>query len=75
MGTQSHETELIIKGNPQWPQAFYPTTREFNLTKGDEILTRCTYSSLGKSTFTYAGEINFQLQWVHFLIKMMTSFF
>lgn len=25
------------------------------MTKGDEILMRCTYSSLGKNTFTYAG--------------------
>ena len=45
----------MIKGNPQWPQAFYPTKREFLLDKGDEIMTRCTYSSLGKSTYTYAG--------------------
>jgi peptidylamidoglycolate lyase len=53
---QTHETELIIKGNPQWPQAFYPTTREFQMAKGDEILARCTYSSLGKSTYTYSGK-------------------
>ncbi|KAI9562633.1 hypothetical protein GHT06_010087 [Daphnia sinensis] len=52
---QTKATELIAKGNPQWPQAFYPTTREFAMTKGDEILMRCTYSSLGKNTFTYAG--------------------
>ncbi|EFX78165.1 hypothetical protein DAPPUDRAFT_225477 [Daphnia pulex] len=52
---ETRGTELIVKGNPQWPQAFYPTTREFTMTKGDEILMRCTYSSLGKSTFTYAG--------------------
>ena len=45
----------MVKGNPQWPQAFYPTTRQFTMSKGDEILMRCTYSSLGKNTFTYAG--------------------
>jgi len=55
LSIQTGGTELIAKGNPQWPQAFYPTTREFTMTKGDEILMRCTYSSLGKSTFTYAG--------------------
>lgn len=45
----------MIKGNPQWPQAFYPTTREFSVAKGDEILIRCTYSSLGKDTYTRSG--------------------
>uniref|UniRef100_A0A0P6GTR0 peptidylglycine monooxygenase n=1 Tax=Daphnia magna TaxID=35525 RepID=A0A0P6GTR0_9CRUS len=52
---KTHGTELMIKGNPQWPQAFYPTTREFSVAKGDEILIRCTYSSLGKDTYTRSG--------------------
>ncbi len=45
----------MIKGNPQWPQSFYPTTTEFIMESGDWIMARCSYSSLGKSTHTYTG--------------------
>ncbi|KAK0055292.1 alpha-amidating enzyme precursor 1 [Biomphalaria pfeifferi] len=35
----------IGKGNPQWPQTFYPVTNKIEVKNGDYLLGRCTYDS------------------------------
>ncbi|XP_050402330.1 peptidyl-glycine alpha-amidating monooxygenase B isoform X1 [Patella vulgata] len=46
---------LIGKGNPQWPQAFYPTNQEIEIKPGDSLIARCTFNSTGRDRRTYAG--------------------
>ncbi|KAG8189106.1 hypothetical protein JTE90_028649 [Oedothorax gibbosus] len=36
---------LLAKGNPQWPQAFYPMERKHTITTEDVMAARCTYNS------------------------------
>ncbi|XP_055943304.1 peptidylglycine alpha-amidating monooxygenase-like isoform X2 [Argiope bruennichi] len=36
---------MLAKGNPQWPQAFYPMNRKHTITNGDILAARCTYNS------------------------------
>ncbi|GIY55864.1 peptidyl-glycine alpha-amidating monooxygenase B [Caerostris darwini] len=36
---------LIAKGNPQWPQAFYPVQFSTPIAKGDILAARCVYNS------------------------------
>ena len=40
---RSHEWIQLAKGDPQWPQAFYPTNSMFDLKDGDALVGRCTY--------------------------------
>nr|KAI8726857.1 alpha-amidating enzyme precursor 1 [Biomphalaria glabrata] len=35
----------ICKGNPQWPQAFYPVKEVIEIKPGDALAVRCTYNS------------------------------
>ncbi len=42
---RSHEWVQLAKGDPQWPQAFYPTSSAFDLKDGDALVGRCTYSN------------------------------
>ncbi|GFO44719.1 peptidyl-glycine alpha-amidating monooxygenase [Plakobranchus ocellatus] len=35
----------IGRGNPQWPQAFYPVKDKIEIKKGDYVAARCTYDS------------------------------
>ncbi|XP_055888578.1 peptidyl-glycine alpha-amidating monooxygenase B-like isoform X2 [Biomphalaria glabrata] len=35
----------IGKGNPQWPQAFYPVKEVIEVKPGDALAVRCTYNS------------------------------
>ncbi|XP_059168734.1 peptidyl-glycine alpha-amidating monooxygenase B-like isoform X2 [Physella acuta] len=35
----------IGKGNPQWPQAFYPANKNIEVKPGDFLAARCTYDS------------------------------
>ncbi|KAK6971261.1 alpha-amidating enzyme precursor 2, partial [Biomphalaria glabrata] len=35
----------IGKGNPQWPQAFYPVKEVIEVKPGDAFAVRCTYNS------------------------------
>lgn len=51
---QTGQTTKIIKGNPQWPQAFFPTER-LVLDNGDDVLARCTYSSINRNRTTFGG--------------------
>ncbi|ESO86676.1 hypothetical protein LOTGIDRAFT_128636, partial [Lottia gigantea] len=55
-GYQYNKTYYMIgKGNPQWPQAFYPVTEKITVKPGDNMLARCTYNSTQRDTPTYIG--------------------
>lgn len=55
-GYQVNNTyNLIGKGNPQWPQAFYPIENNIVIQRDDFLVGRCTYNSTGRSTPTYIG--------------------
>ncbi|KAK6178789.1 hypothetical protein SNE40_011296 [Patella caerulea] len=46
---------MIGKGNPQWPQAFYPTKEDIEIKPGDSLIARCTFNSTGRDRPTFAG--------------------
>ncbi|XP_064474450.1 peptidylglycine alpha-amidating monooxygenase-like [Ornithodoros turicata] len=46
---------LLAKGNPHWPQAFYPMSRTVRVQPGDILAARCTYNTMGKKTPTSIG--------------------
>lgn len=46
---------LLAKGNPQWPQAFYPMERIIQIDRDDILFARCTYNSTGKEVITEVG--------------------
>lgn len=52
---KTDKVEEIARGNPQWPQAFYPTKKQFDLEKGDTLLVRCTYDSSERNRTTETG--------------------
>lgn len=55
-GYQVNNTyNLIGKGNPQWPQAFYPVENKVVIQKDDYLVGRCTYNSTGRNRPTYIG--------------------
>lgn len=51
---RDHEWSQLAKGDPQWPQAFYPTNEMFDLKDGDALVGRCTYHNDEARTI-YAG--------------------
>lgn len=51
---RNHEWSQLAKGDPQWPQAFYPTNEMFDLKDGDALVGRCTYHN-DESRTIYAG--------------------
>ncbi|XP_064610137.1 peptidylglycine alpha-amidating monooxygenase-like isoform X2 [Liolophura sinensis] len=55
-GYQINDTwHEIGKGNPQWPQAFYPTKDKIVIKPGDKLAARCTYNSTGVGHTVYMG--------------------
>lgn len=55
-GYQVNNTyNLIGKGNPQWPQAFYPVENKVVIQRDDYLVGRCTYNSTGRNRSTYIG--------------------
>lgn len=40
---RNHEWTQLAKGDPQWPQAFYPTDDTFDVKDGDALVGQCTY--------------------------------
>ncbi|VDP10695.1 unnamed protein product [Soboliphyme baturini] len=46
---------LIGKGNPQWPQRFYPTTPEVVAEPGSILAAQCIFNSTTRDTVTYIG--------------------
>ncbi|XP_017491334.1 PREDICTED: peptidyl-glycine alpha-amidating monooxygenase-like, partial [Rhagoletis zephyria] len=54
--SQERSWTALAKGNPQWPQAFYPRTEgEVVVSRGDLLFARCTFNSTGKDTVTVIG--------------------
>ncbi|CAH1796518.1 unnamed protein product [Owenia fusiformis] len=49
------EWEMLGKGNPQWPQAFYPMDDVKTIHPGDEVVGRCTFNSTGRDRPTFVG--------------------
>ena len=37
----------FARGNPQWPQAFYPVKTDITFEPGDYIIGRCSYNTTG----------------------------
>ncbi|KAK7115903.1 peptidyl-glycine alpha-amidating monooxygenase B-like isoform X2 [Littorina saxatilis] len=46
---------MIGKGNPQWPQAFYPSNASIEVKPGDKLVARCTYNSTGMNHIVHVG--------------------
>ncbi|KAK2718372.1 peptidyl-glycine alpha-amidating monooxygenase-like [Artemia franciscana] len=45
----------IAKGNPNWPQAFYPEKEVITIQPLDFLAARCTYNSTGRQRSTEIG--------------------
>jgi len=52
---QSQEWKLLAKGNPNWPQAFYPMQTTLTVNPGEMLAARCTYNTTGHHTQTKIG--------------------
>ena len=37
---------MVAKGNPNWPQAFYPMAREMVVNPGDILAARCSLENI-----------------------------
>ncbi|KRY66871.1 Peptidyl-glycine alpha-amidating monooxygenase A [Trichinella pseudospiralis] len=46
---------LIGKGNPQWPQWFYPVKDKITITRGDTIAAQCIFDSTSRRNTTKIG--------------------
>jgi hypothetical protein len=51
---REHEWVKLAKGDPQWPQAFYPTESQYDLKDGDALIGTCTYHN-EENRYVYAG--------------------
>lgn len=51
---RNHEWIQMARGDPQWPQAFYPTDDLYDLKDGDAIVGRCSYHN-DENRYIYAG--------------------
>jgi hypothetical protein len=51
---RNDEWVQMAKGDPQWPQAFYPTDNVIDIKDGDTLLGSCTYHNDGNK-YVYAG--------------------
>jgi len=54
-GKSSEEWSMIAKGNPQWPQAFYPMKKEVIIAPGDTVAARCSYNTTGHDSAVTIG--------------------
>lgn len=52
---RNNEWEQIAKGNPQWPQAFYPMTNIYSIQRGDTLAARCTFDGTGTDHAVHVG--------------------
>ena len=48
------EWTQLAKGDPQWPQAFYPVDQPIDIKDGDSLLGICTYHN-DDNKYVYAG--------------------
>ena len=51
---RNHEWQQLAKGDPQWPQAFYPLDTTMDIKDGDALVGRCTYHN-DETRVIYAG--------------------
>jgi hypothetical protein len=51
----------IARGNPQWPQAFYPMKEIQTVKPGEVLVARCTFNSTGVKRYTNIGQLNLVL--------------
>lgn len=51
----SGKFEPIGKGNPQWPQAFYPTKTKVTINPNDYVVAQCTFSTRNFDKYTQIG--------------------
>lgn len=49
-----NEWTKLAQGDPQWPQAFYPTDETYEIKNGDALLGICTYHN-DENKMIYAG--------------------
>ena len=35
----------MVKGDPQWPQSFYPLEKPIEVKKGDYLMGQCVYDN------------------------------
>ncbi|KAG7168660.1 Peptidyl-glycine alpha-amidating monooxygenase-like [Homarus americanus] len=54
LGTTKEYTE-IAKGNPHWPQAFYPMHDIHHIRTSDILHARCTWNSTTRNRHTFIG--------------------
>ncbi|KAK7072789.1 hypothetical protein SK128_007896, partial [Halocaridina rubra] len=52
---KTNQYTLVAKGNPHWPQAFYPMDHVHQVKTDDILTARCTYNSTTRMTHTYIG--------------------
>jgi len=52
---EQNQYREIAKGNPQWPQAFYPMQHLQTVKPGEILAARCTYNSTGRDRDTFIG--------------------
>ncbi|XP_043195701.1 peptidyl-glycine alpha-amidating monooxygenase-like isoform X4 [Amphibalanus amphitrite] len=53
--TQNQTLVEMARGNPQWPQAFYPMKHPIDIHPGDLVHARCTFDSTGRNRTTRIG--------------------
>jgi hypothetical protein len=51
---RQHEWAQVARGDPQWPQAFYPTDAVYDVKDGDMLVGQCTYHN-DADKYVYAG--------------------
>ncbi|XP_063589457.1 peptidyl-glycine alpha-amidating monooxygenase A-like isoform X2 [Penaeus indicus] len=52
----TQEYTEIAKGNPHWPQAFYPMSQVYHVSTDKILHARCTWNSTNCKTHTYIGQ-------------------
>ncbi|XP_076055951.1 peptidyl-glycine alpha-amidating monooxygenase B-like isoform X2 [Oratosquilla oratoria] len=52
---KTKEYTLVAKGNPQWPQAFYPMDKVHRVRPDQVLHARCTWDSSNRGRHTYIG--------------------
>jgi hypothetical protein len=51
---RDNEWVQLARGDPQWPQAFYPTDAIYDIKDGDPIVGMCSYHN-DENRYVYAG--------------------
>ena len=57
--TNRNEIKEICKGSPQWPQQFYPMSKEAILSDGDGLMARCSYNTMDSPNDIIMGKTRY----------------